>query len=195
MKIHEKVCQKIFRSSRKLSNLPHTTSGSKYSAYFDFDISKTNATCKICGKVLSLRKGSVKGSTSGMKHHIEKKHNIADFGDNTTSKTFDKNVIAKNTNLASPSTLDVGSSHQNESQVNEEWKINKKHKKFKIKMRTTPKKQNSISKEPNLKSPHFMEHEVPNSFTNLIKLEQKSLLCGYKDGNQSKTKIKTYNFF
>ena len=191
MKIHEKVCQKIFRSSRKLSNLPHTTSGSKYSAYFDFDISKTNATCKKCGKVLSC----VKGCTSGMKHHIEKKHNIAEFGDNTTAKTFDKNVIAKNTNLASPSTLDVGFSNQNESQVDEEWKINKKHKKFKIRMRTTPKKQKSIFKEPNLKSPHFMEHDVPNSFAALMKLEQKSLLCGYKDGNQSKTKIKTCNFF
>ena len=62
-------------------------------------------------------------------------------------------------------------------------------------MRTTPKKQKTVSKETILKSPHFMEHEVPNSFANLMKLEQKSLLCGYKDGNQSKTKIKTYNSF
>ena len=95
MKIHEKICQKKFGSSRKVANL-QITKGSKYSAYFD--IFKNKATCKKCGTVIS----SQKGCTSGMKYHAEKKHNI-DFGD---EKNQSEEQITKNPNLTAPPTLD-----------------------------------------------------------------------------------------
>ena len=55
----------------------------KYSAYFD--IFKDKATCQKCGAVINLHGGS----TSGMKYHAEKVHEV-DFGDKAAPEKIPK---------------------------------------------------------------------------------------------------------